>query len=103
MHTPTNHDRLLQSYGDLAVRIALNLQPGQRLFIIGPLANGGVSLDAAPFEVGISRIMALRCAERRASKSLEFIWFISKKWRDEEDGGANLRLPAQPRAMIRAQ
>ena len=26
----------------------MNLQPGQRLAIIGPLANGGVSRDAAP-------------------------------------------------------
>jgi aminopeptidase len=30
------------------VRVALNLQPGQRLMIIGPLANGGASLEAAP-------------------------------------------------------
>ena len=41
-------DRTLQLYGDLAVRVALNLQPGQRLLIIGPLANGGASLEAAP-------------------------------------------------------
>jgi aminopeptidase len=41
-------DQLLTLYGDLAVRIALNLQPGQRLLIIGPLANGGTSLEAAP-------------------------------------------------------
>ena len=38
----------LRTYGDLAVKIALNLQPGQRLLIIGPVANGGASLDAAP-------------------------------------------------------
>jgi aminopeptidase len=43
-----NLERTLSSYGDLAVRVALNLQPGQRLLIIGPLANGGVSLEAAP-------------------------------------------------------
>lgn len=43
-----NLDRLLASYGELAVRIALNLQPGQRLLIIGPVANGGTSLEAAP-------------------------------------------------------
>ncbi len=41
-------DQLLTLYGDLAVRIALNLQPGQRLLIIGPLAHGGASLEAAP-------------------------------------------------------
>jgi aminopeptidase len=41
-------ERLLHVYAELAVRIGLNLQPGQRLLIIGPLANGGVSLEAAP-------------------------------------------------------
>lgn len=40
--------RHLQTYAELAVRVALNLQPGQRLMIIGPLANGGASLEAAP-------------------------------------------------------
>ena len=39
---------MLETYAELAVRIALNLQPGQRLMIIGPLANGGASLEAAP-------------------------------------------------------
>jgi len=42
-------DRFLeQPPGELAVRVALNLQPGQRLMIIGQLANGGTPLDAAP-------------------------------------------------------
>ena len=41
-------DRRLQTYGELAVRVGLNLQAGQRLLIIGPLANGGASLEAAP-------------------------------------------------------
>ena len=39
---------MLKRYADLAVTGALNLQPGQRLLILGPLANGGVSLEAAP-------------------------------------------------------
>ncbi len=43
-----DHNRQLQMYADLAVRVALNLQPGQRLLIIGPLANGGASLESAP-------------------------------------------------------
>jgi aminopeptidase len=43
-----NFDRQLHVYAELAVRVALNLQPGQRLMIIGPLANGGASLEAAP-------------------------------------------------------
>jgi aminopeptidase len=40
--------QLLARYGELAVQIGLNLQRGQRLLIIGPLASGGVSLEAAP-------------------------------------------------------
>jgi aminopeptidase len=38
----------LAVYADVTVKIALNIQPGQRLLVIGPLANGGASLDAAP-------------------------------------------------------
>ena len=35
-----NHlDHTLARYGDLAVRVALNLQPGQRLLIIGANVN----------------------------------------------------------------
>jgi aminopeptidase len=41
-------NRQLQVYAELAVKVALNLQPGQRLLIIGPLANGGASLESAP-------------------------------------------------------
>ena len=41
-------DQKLQIYAELAVKVALNVQPGQRVMIIGPLANGGASLDAAP-------------------------------------------------------
>jgi aminopeptidase len=43
-----NFDRKLQIYAELAVKVALNVQPGQRVMIIGPLANGGASLEAAP-------------------------------------------------------
>ena len=41
-------DRTLQTYAELTVKIGLNLQRDQRLLIIGPLANGGVALEAAP-------------------------------------------------------
>ncbi|HSL20133.1 MAG TPA: aminopeptidase [Vicinamibacterales bacterium] len=41
-------DRVLRTYADVVVRVGLNLREGQRLAIIGPLANGGVALDAAP-------------------------------------------------------
>jgi len=45
---PYDFDRRLEIYAELAVKIALNVQPGQRVMIIGPLANGGASLEAAP-------------------------------------------------------
>ena len=40
-------EQQLQRYAALTVKVGLNLQRGQRLFIIGPLANGGVALEAA--------------------------------------------------------
>jgi aminopeptidase len=65
-------DRTLSLYGDLAVRIALNLQPGQRLLIIGPLANGGASLEAAPL---------VRCIAESAYKA--GAQFVETLWGDE--------------------
>jgi aminopeptidase len=41
-------DSILRTYADLAVHVGVNLRAGQRLLIIGPLANGGAALDAAP-------------------------------------------------------
>jgi aminopeptidase len=43
----TDLQQQLAAYGELAVKVALNLQPGQRLMILGPLASG-VSFEAAP-------------------------------------------------------
>jgi aminopeptidase len=64
-----NLERTLSLYGELAVRVALNLQPGQRLLIIGPLANGGASLEAAPL---------VRCITESAYKAgarlVETLW-----------------------------
>ena len=59
----------LQSYADLTVNVGLNLQPGQRLLIIGPLANGGVSLEAAP----LVRHLAAS-AYRAGAPLVEAIW-----------------------------
>ncbi|HEX3704790.1 MAG TPA: aminopeptidase [Vicinamibacterales bacterium] len=59
----------LQSYADLAVRVALNLQSGQRLAIIGPLMNGGVSLEAAPL---VRQVAA--SAYRAGAELVEPIW-----------------------------
>jgi aminopeptidase len=64
-----NLDRTLQLYGDLAVRVALNLQPGQRLLIIGPLANGGASLEAAPLVRHIAE-----SAYKAGAQLVETLW-----------------------------
>jgi aminopeptidase len=62
-------ERTLQTYGDLAVKIGLNLRAGQRLLIIGPLANGGVSLEAAPL---VRQIAA--SAYRAGAQLVEAAW-----------------------------
>src|SRR5262245_65427106 len=62
-------DSILAAYGELAVKIALNLQPGQRLLIIGPIANGGASLDAAP----LVRTVAAS-AFRAGARYVEALW-----------------------------
>lgn len=60
---------MLGTYAELVVRIALNVQPGQRLLIIGPLANGGASLEAAP----LVRQIAV-AAYKAGSPLVETIW-----------------------------
>src|SRR5512142_2596131 len=64
-----NLERTLSLYGELTVKVALNLQPGQRLLIIGPLANGGVSLAAAPL---VRQIAA--AAYRGGARLVETLW-----------------------------
>jgi aminopeptidase len=59
----------LSRYGELAVRIALNLRPGQRLLIVGPLVNGGVSLEAAPLVRAVAA-----AAYRGGAELVEAIW-----------------------------
>src|SRR5438067_3864854 len=62
-------DQMLETYGELAVKIGLNLRAGQRLLIIGPLANGGVSLDAVPL---VRHIAA--SAYRAGAPLVEAVW-----------------------------
>src|SRR5579872_131942 len=62
-------DRRLQGYGELAVRVGLNLQVGQRLLIIGPIASGGVSLEAASL---VRQITA--SAYRAGAPLVEVLW-----------------------------
>ncbi len=59
----------LARYADLIVRVGLNLQPGQRLLILGPIANGGVALDAAP----LVRAVAARAYDAGAPL-VEVLW-----------------------------
>ena len=58
-------DDTLRKYSDLTIRVGLNLQPGQRLAIVGPLANGGVSLDAAPLVRCLTRDRVSRRSQLR--------------------------------------
>lgn len=67
--TAADLDEQLHLYGELAVRVGLNLQRGQRLLVIGPLANGGAALDAAPL---VSHVAA--SAYRAGSPLVEAIW-----------------------------
>jgi aminopeptidase len=60
---------LLDTYGELAVRVGLNLRAGQRLLIIGPLANGGVSLQAAPLVRAVAA-----SAYRAGAELVEAVW-----------------------------
>jgi aminopeptidase len=62
-------DNRLAAYGDLAVRVGLNLQPGQRLLVIGPMLNGGASLEAAPL---VRHVAA--SAYRAGAPLVEVLW-----------------------------
>jgi aminopeptidase len=62
-------ERRLRVYAELAVRVGLNLQPHQRLLIIGPLASGGASLEAAPL---IRHIAA--SAYKAGARFVETLW-----------------------------
>jgi aminopeptidase len=64
----TDLQQQLEAYGELAVKVALNLQPGQRLIILGPLATG-VSYEAAPL---VNHIAA--SAYRAGSPLVEVMW-----------------------------
>ena len=66
---PADFAAALTAYADLTIKIGLNLGEGQRLLVIGPLANGGASLDAAPF---IREVTA--CAYRAGAELVEVLW-----------------------------
>lgn len=62
-------DAMLRTYADLAIHVGLHLRAGQRLLIIGPLANGGVSLEAAPLVRAITE-----SAYRAGARTVEALW-----------------------------
>jgi len=66
---PTTPEAMLRAYADLTVKIGLNIQPHQRLLIIGPIANGGASLEAAPL---VREIAA--SAYRAGARLVETLW-----------------------------
>ncbi len=80
----TLFDDRLRAYAELTVKIGLNLQPRQRLLIIGPVANGGCSLEAAPL------VRQITAAAYDAGARL-----VETLWGDEALLGA--RLPHAPR------
>ena len=59
----------LQVYSELVVNVALNLRRGQRLIIIGPLAYGGLSFEAAPLVRHVTE-----AAYRAGATYVESIW-----------------------------
>jgi aminopeptidase len=79
-----NMDAVLHAYAELAVRIGLNLQPNQRLFIIGPTVSGGASMEAAPL------VRAIAASAYRAGAPL-----VETLWGDE--GLQLLRMAHAPR------
>jgi aminopeptidase len=62
-------DRALAQYAELIVRVALNIREGQRLLIIGPLAYGGVSPEAAPLVRHVTE-----SAYRAGARYVEAVW-----------------------------
>jgi aminopeptidase len=66
---PSDFERMLRAYADLTVSVGLNLQPRQRLLIIGPIANGGAALEAAPL---VREVTA--SAYRSGARLVETLW-----------------------------
>lgn len=64
-----HNNSMLRTYADLTIQVGLNLRAGQRLLIIGPLANGGVSLEAAPLVRTITE-----SAFRAGARGVEALW-----------------------------
>lgn len=64
-----NHDLNLAKYAELAIRIGLNVQPGQRLLITRNFMDLGIPLDAAPL---VKHLVAK--AYQAGAANVDVIW-----------------------------
>jgi aminopeptidase len=113
-------EALLKIYGDVAISVGLNLRAGQRLLIIGPLANGGASLEAAPlvrqlaasaYKAGAELVEAIwgdeallltRLAQaRRETFNTYSSWFPRALFEHVEAGGAVLSITANDPDLLK--
>ena len=62
-------EQRLQQYAELALKVGLNLQPGQRLLVRGPYSNPGVSIQAAPL---VRQVVA--SAYRMGARRVDVVW-----------------------------
>ena len=62
-------DSILQKYAELVVRVGLNIQPGQRLFIKGPVNKMGAPLVTAPLVREIVKV-----AYKAEAKLVDVMW-----------------------------
>ncbi len=65
----TEFEKNLEKYAEVVIKVALNLQPGQKLCIYGPLTYG-VSLEAAPLIRLITKI-----AYKNGARFVEVMWY----------------------------
>lgn len=66
--TEVDFDKKLEAYAELAIKVGLNIQPGQRLLIRGPLTYG-VPFSAAPLVRHLTRL-----AYRAGARLVDVMW-----------------------------
>jgi aminopeptidase len=65
----TEFEKNLEKYAEVVIKVALNLHPGQKLCIYGPLTFG-VSLEVAPLIRSITKI-----AYKNGARFVEVMWY----------------------------
>ena len=98
MTNATLEDRL-ERYADAAIRAGLNLQPGQRLMLIGPRTTGGVAPEAAPLVRAL-----VRSAYSAGAPLVEVLWGDESlqliRFKEAPDSSFTQFSSWQPRALI---